>query len=47
MERKEPDRKGQIQPKANNALGLGRSARVYVLVPRDDEEAKRIARNII
>lgn len=46
-ERKEPDRKGQIQPKANNALGLGRSARVYVLVPRDDEEAKRIARNII
>lgn len=46
-ERKEPDRKGQIQPKANNALGLGRSARVYVLVPRDDEGAKRIARNII
>lgn len=40
-------RKGQIQPKAENALGLGRGARVYVLVPRDDEEAKRIARNII
>ncbi len=40
-------RKGQIQPKADNALGLGRGARVYVLVPRDDEEAKRIARNII
>ena len=46
-ERKEPDRKGQIQPKANNALGLGRSARVYVLVPRDDEEAKRLARKVI
>lgn len=40
-------RRGQIQPKADNALGLGRGARVYVLVPRDDEEAKRIARNII
>lgn len=46
-ERKEPDRKGQIQPKANNALGLGRSARVYVLVPRDNEEAKRLARKVI
>lgn len=46
-ERKEPDRKGQIQPKANNALGLGRSARVYVLVPRDDEEARRLARKVI
>lgn len=46
-ERKEPDRKGQIQPKANNALGLGRSGRVYVLVPRDDEEAKRLARKVI
>lgn len=40
-------RRGQIQPKADNALGLGRGARVYVLVPRDDEEAKKIARNII
>lgn len=40
-------RKGQIQPKANNDLELGRTGRVYVLVPRDDEEAKRIARNII
>lgn len=40
-------RKGQIQPKSDNALGLGRGARVYVLVPRDDEEAKRLARKVI
>ena len=40
-------RKGQIQPKANNALGLGRSARVYVLVPFNDQEAQRLARNVI
>lgn len=40
-------RKGQIQPKANNDLGLGRGGRVYVLVPFNDQEAKRIARNII
>ena len=40
-------RKGQIQPKANNALGLGRSARVYVLMPFNDQEAQRFARNVI
>lgn len=45
--KKEPSRKGQIQPKANNDLGLGRGGRVYVLVPFNDQEAKRIARNVI
>lgn len=40
-------RKGQIQPKANNGLGLGRSARVYVLVPHDDPEAQRLVKNIV
>ena len=40
-------RKGQIQPKANNDLGLGRGGRVYVLVPFDDQEAQRFARNVI
>lgn len=40
-------RKGQIQPKANNNLGLGRSGRVYVLVPFNDPEAQRLAKNVI
>ena len=40
-------RKGQIQPKANNDLGLGRGGRVYVLVPFNDQEAQRLARNVI
>ena len=40
-------RKGQIQPKANNDLGLGRGGRVYVLVPFDDQEAQRLAKNVI
>lgn len=40
-------RKGQIQPKASNDLGLGRGGRVYVLVPFNDQEAQRLARNVI
>ena len=40
-------RKGQIQPKANNDLGLGRGGRVYVLVPFNDQEAQRLAKNVI
>lgn len=40
-------RRGQIQPKANNALGLDRSSRVYVIVPPDDKEAQRLVKNVI
>ncbi len=40
-------RKGQIQPSTNNAFGLPRSGRVFVLIQSGIEEARRVAEEAV